>query len=179
MMAQIGENTIYRENEIGINVTNLMQNFIKIGDIQNASSLRVISYKSKRSDKNWRLRSSLGFSINSNFSQRNFFHFAIGKEKLKPIGEKWKYFYGLEFLLNVGDDFFSSTNSSFNEGLGVSFSLGIMYMINPMISLSTESSFATLIGPQFSSDFIPPFSIQLNFYVKKFKKRKKSKVKSF
>jgi len=172
---------LYRENEIGLNATRLIQNFIKIGDFQSFNSLKVFSYKSKRNDKNWRFRSSLGIKITDGFTQENnFFHLALGLERLNDLGENWKYFYGAELVANNADVLIFPNNNAINDdGAGFSFALGIMYSLNPMISFSTESALTTFIGSDSKIEFFPPFSIQINFYTKKYVRKKKSKEKSF
>jgi len=167
-----------KKTEIGFNASPLLTTFVSIGQAQAANP--PIGFTWKRVRENRRaLRIGLGFNLRSETGflepNTNRFYFHIGFERRRDITEKWKYYWGGDLLFNRENSF--SERSLIGDGAGLGPVIGLLYVFNDKISLSTESSMYLIFGDETSFSFIPPTSIYFNVqFNKKKRKRRRDRI---
>lgn len=163
-----------KRTELGFNTSPLLTTFISIGATQTSNP--PIAFTWKRIRENGRaLRMGLGFNLRSETGfiepNTNKFYFHIGFERRRDITEKWKYYWGGDILFNRENSF--RERSLIGDGVGLGPVLGLHFMFNEKISLSTESSMYLMFGDEASFNFIPPISIYFNVQFKKQKRKRR------
>lgn len=154
-----------KHKEVGLNLTNLIAQFIPFGNNAPSAGPFIVSFKSYGKKKT-ALRIGLGLNTFNSFSttDRVSFNVRIGYEKRRIINSKLTYINGFDFVILAGDIGNPVNNPDEEFGaVGLGIPLGIEYNIYPNLFLSIE----TLIFFGIGSDIIdlstiPPTGLFLN-----------------
>lgn len=183
-------------SEVGLNATYLARNFFGATDDVTSISDYLLYFKTINGRNAYRF--GLGGSVNQRVEdipgdQSEVFgsivNARMGYERRNKMGEKWLYYYGVDLVVhydrletrNINDiDDFTMADTYIEFGAGPI--LGIQFMINEHIGISTESgiftffsSFATtedsIVFPEINKDLrlqqfriaaIPPINVYLS-----------------
>ncbi len=165
-----------KKTEVGFNASPLLSTFISIGGTRIINPPMAFTWKRVR-ENGRALRMGLGFNLRSETGfiepNTNKFYFHLGFERRRDITDKWKYYWGGDILFNRENSFIQ--RSLIDDGVGLGPVLGLFYVFNEKISLSTESSMYLMFGDEASFNFIPPTSIYFNVQFKKRKRKQRRK----
>ncbi len=156
--------------DIGFNTTFIFQGILNSG--ATPFSLMYKKYTSENTAN--RIGLNLSFNVNevngglnANYNENTYanLELSLGKERQKPINEKWTWFYGgdiLPFYTLSNSDIFQSgqkflTNESSTVGLGLRPFIGVRFNINTRLYLSAEASInARYSYTKNSQDYVQP-----------------------
>ncbi|MDI1233965.1 MAG: hypothetical protein PSX81_06780 [bacterium] len=161
------EFTPVKQKYIGFNSNLLLAQFVPFN--QNKITATNASILLRRyNPKNRGFRAGFGLSLDGNNSDQVLF-LSIESDRRKSLSTKWLYFQGFGAQLNIRSPGFNRFRSASFEDeyfFGIGWHFGVEYKINPIFSLSVESSLRLGFdldngGPSFKID--PPINIMAHF----------------
>lgn len=111
-------------------------------------------------------RTGLGWSLVAEDFDIPTLNLRFGWERRRDFYSRWTYNRGFDFVLSTGGFNIRPGNNFDEVFLGVQFTWGFDYFILPHISLNLETGLAVGIGndASFTTFFIPPISLNLNYW---------------
>ncbi|MBK7426964.1 MAG: hypothetical protein IPI60_08000 [Saprospiraceae bacterium] len=154
---------------VGLNMTPMLKQLIPF----NRSNISVAGpyfVQFRRIKKSGVLaRSGLGWNLGTTDFDIPNINLRFGWERRRNFYSRWTYNRGFDFVFSTGGINIDSGNDNFEAFLGVQFTWGLDYFVLPNVSLNLETGLAVGIGSDnsFTTFFIPPISLNLNYwYVK-------------
>jgi hypothetical protein len=170
LSAGVPDSTAYR-NEIGINATGFIQQFVAFGNVKTLDQQPYdIFYKYHFKKRNLAFRSGFGLEMKTSYtSEVNRYYqrydLRLGVEKSANLVKKFYGYYGLDLIgsysyAKVNNNIQLTGTSTTENGYGLGGVLGLEYRLNQRISFAVESSarYVYLISvDKFETEF-PPLS---------------------
>lgn len=135
---EIEEPAKQMNQELGVNATALLTNFLSFNSDLVDPGAYVLTYK-RINERGRGFRLGFGVSLNSIEGENSFINFRLGYERQTVITSKWLFYWGIDLVANVGN--FNDPTTEISKGVGLGPVIGIQYRINEKIGFSTESSF--------------------------------------
>lgn len=156
-----------KQKFIGFNSNLLLAQFVPFN--QNKITATNASILLRRyNDRNRGFRAGFGLSLGGNNANQVLF-LSIESDRRKALSKKWLYFQGFGAQFNIRSPGFNTFQSASFEDeyfFGIGWHYGIEYRINPIFSVSVESSLRLGLdldngGAIFKID--PPINIMAHF----------------
>ncbi len=142
---------------VGFNVNPLLSQMLPLSNVQPLNSLYSIMVR-RYFDKEIGIRT--GFGVVAGDNNQNAFAFQFEFDKRRHLGKNFYYFTGGGAALEIVEDVNSQFGSLEFLFFGVKLHWGIEYLLNNVVSFSTESNLRFGIG---KNDVLFKLSPPLNF----------------
>lgn len=151
---------------VGLNMTPILKQIIPFNRSNpNISGPYFVQFR-RIKESGTIARSGLGWSLVADDFQDPTINLRFGWERRRDFYSRWTYNRGFDFVLSSGG-FNVKPGAAFEDVfLGVQFTWGLDYFVLPHISLNLETGLAIGIGNEaaFTTFFIPPISLNLNYW---------------
>ncbi len=162
---------VHRTKAIGINMTPILKQIIPFNRSNpNVSGPYYVQFR--RVKKSGTIaRTGLGWNFSTNDFEIPNVNLRFGWEKRRAFYSRWTYNRGFDFVLSTGGFNVNARTEEVEGFLGMQFTWGLDYFILPHVSLNLETGLAIGIGSDdsFTTFFIPPISLNLNYWFVKMK----------
>lgn len=162
------KNNIKRHREIGLNLTQLVTQFIPFNEDVDFDGPFSLAFRTGKNKSYFSLQVGLQTDPSFNSQTPNFVNIAFGYLRKSKAYKKFCYYTSYNLLVSSGSFNIGTDQNNENGAIGGTFGFGFEYSLNEFISVGTESHL--FIGSRdgdFNATIIPPIGL---FLVGKLKK---------